>query len=160
MKLLFVCLGNICRSPMAETILRMKLGDDAQNWEIDSAGLIGFLEGMAPDVRGQAVMKERGIDISHLRSRKIQPHDLDYFDIIIAMDGSNFKDVMDMATSEKQQQKIRQFTHSKTGETIHVPDPLLDETSAFERVYQLLHSAIDHWLLSQGLTSKEVQPSL
>jgi len=150
MKVLFVCLGNICRSPMAETILRVKLGEDQNHWQIDSAGLIGFLEGMAPDIRGQEVMKLRGIDISHLRSRKVNTQDLDFFDVIIAMDGSNYKDLMEMA-GEEQRKKIRQFTHSKTGETIHIPDPLLDETSAFERVYTLLNVAIDHWLNAQGI---------
>jgi len=152
MKVLFVCLGNVCRSPMAESILRFKLGSNVQNWTIDSAGLIGFLEGMAPDVRGQEVMLNKGIDISHLRSRKIREEDLANFDVIIAMDGSNYKDLMDMA-SENQKAKIRQFTHLKTGETIHIPDPLLDEKSAFERVYAMLQQAIDHWLIQQGITA-------
>jgi protein-tyrosine phosphatase len=155
MKVLFVCLGNICRSPMAETILRIKLGDAAANWHIDSAGLIGFLEGLAPDVRGQEVMLSKGIEMGHLRSRKVSNEDLAFFDVIIAMDGSNYKDLMEMAT-DQQKEKIRQFTHSKTGETIHIPDPLMAEKSAFERVYALLHQAIDHWLIQQQI--KQIFP--
>ena len=107
MKVLFVCLGNICRSPMAETILRIKLGDDAANWDIDSAGLIGFLEGLAPDVRGQEVMHSKGIQMGHLRSRKVSMDDLEFFDVIIALDGSNYKDLMEMDT-DQQKEKIRQ----------------------------------------------------
>ena len=151
MKILFVCLGNICRSPMAEVILRDKIKHLPLNWTIDSAGLMGFLEGMAPDPRGQEVMSKRGLDISHLRSRKVTPEDLDHFDWVIAMDGGNFKDLIDISTPENRH-KVIQFTHLETGETIHIPDPVLEEAIAFERTFLLLDECLHYWLQKQGVT--------
>jgi protein-tyrosine phosphatase len=151
MKVLFVCLGNICRSPMAEVMLRDKVKHLQPDWTIDSAGLMGFLEGMAPDPRGQEVMSKRGMDISHLRSRKVQPEDLNQFDCIIAMDGGNFKDLIEMSTPENRH-KIIQFTHIQTGETIHVPDPVLEEAIAFERTFHLLNECLHYWLQKQGIS--------
>jgi protein-tyrosine phosphatase len=151
MKVLFVCLGNICRSPMAEVMLRDKIKNLSLQWTIDSAGLMGFLEGMAPDPRGQEVMSKRGLDISHLRSRKVTPEDLDHFDFIIAMDGGNYKDLIEISTANNRN-KIIQFTHHQTGETIHIPDPVLEEAIAFERTFQLLDECLHHWLRKQGLS--------
>ncbi len=151
MKVLFVCLGNICRSPMAEVMLRDKVKHIQPNWTIDSAGLMGFLEGMAPDPRGQEVMIKRGMDISHLRSRKVQPEDLNQFDCIIAMDGGNFKDLIEISTPENRH-KIIQFTHIQTGETIHVPDPVLEEAIAFERTFHLLDECLHYWLQKKGIS--------
>jgi protein-tyrosine phosphatase len=153
MKILFVCLGNICRSPMAETLLRKKTQDLSLDWEIDSAGMMGFLVGMAPDLRGQEVMKKNGHDISHLRSRRVTPEDIDYFDWIIAMDGGNYKDLLDLA-KESNRNKIIQFSHLETGETIHIPDPVLEEASAFERTYHLLDECLDNWLKKQGVLGR------
>ncbi len=150
MKILFVCLGNICRSPMAETLLRKKTQDLSLDWEIDSAGMMGFLVGMAPDLRGQEVMKKNGLDISHLRSRRVTHDDIDYFDWIIAMDGGNYKDLLDLA-NESNKNKIIQFSKIDTGETIHIPDPVLEEYSAFERTYHLLDECLDNWLKKQGV---------
>jgi len=149
-KVLFVCLGNICRSPMAEVMLREKVTKNNLNWHIDSAGLMGFLEGMAPDPRGQEVMKKNGFDISQLRSRKVVADDLNHFDWIIAMDGGNFKDLLDLSTPENRH-KIIQFTHLETGETIHIPDPVLEEAIAFERTYHLLDECLDFWLKKNGV---------
>jgi protein-tyrosine phosphatase len=111
---------------------------------------MGFLEGMAPDPRGQEVMSKRGLDIAHLKSRKVTPEDLNNFDWIIAMDGGNYKDLIEISTSDNRH-KIIQFTHLETGETIHIPDPVLEEAIAFERTYQLLDDCLHYWLKKQGL---------
>jgi protein-tyrosine phosphatase len=85
-----------------------------------------------------------------LKSRKVTPEDLNNFDWIIAMDGGNYKDLIEISTSDNRH-KIIQFTHLETGETIHIPDPVLEEAIAFERTYQLLDDCLHYWLKKQGL---------
>ena len=101
MKILMVCLGNICRSPLAEGILKSKLPD----YIVDSAGTISMHEGNHPDKRSVKVAALHNIDISKQRSRPIQPKDLESFDRIYCMDRNNLKDVSAMARNEEQKQK-------------------------------------------------------
>src|SRR5580700_1857216 len=97
MKILLVCLGNICRSPMAHGLLQYKVEAHKLNWQIDSAGTSGYHEGQLPDGRAIACMKKHGIDITYQQSRPILIDDLDEFDLIYVMDKANLADVMEMA---------------------------------------------------------------
>lgn len=136
-----VCLGNICRSPLAEGILKSKLPD---NYIVDSAGTITMHEGEHPDKRSVKVAALHNIDISKQRSRPIQPKDLEYFDRIYCMDRNNLKDVSAMAKNEGQRQKISlilDVLHDNNN--TEVPDPYWGNQQDFEDVFQLLNKACD-----------------
>ncbi|ATC35087.1 low molecular weight phosphotyrosine protein phosphatase [Elizabethkingia anophelis] len=141
MKILMVCLGNICRSPLAEGILKSKLPN---NYIVDSAGTIAMHEGEHPDKRSVKVAALHNIDISKQRSRPIQPKDLEYFDRIYCMDHNNLKDVSAMAKNEGQRQKISlilDVLHDNNN--TEVPDPYWGNQQDFEDVFQLLNKACD-----------------
>ncbi|MCT4171628.1 low molecular weight phosphotyrosine protein phosphatase [Elizabethkingia anophelis] len=141
MKILMVCLGNICRSPLAEGILKSKLPD---NYIVDSAGTIAMHEDEHPDKRSVKVAALHNIDISKQRSRPIQPKDLEYFDRIYCMDRNNLKDVSAMAKNEGQRQKISlilDVLHDNNN--TEVPDPYWGNQQDFEDVFQLLNKACD-----------------
>ncbi|EQB90899.1 low molecular weight phosphotyrosine protein phosphatase [Elizabethkingia anophelis] len=141
MKILMVCLGNICRSPLAEGILKSKLPD---NYIVDSAGTIAMHEGEHPDKRSVKVAALHNIDISKQHSRPIQPKDLEYFDRIYCMDRNNLKDVSAMAKNEGQRQKISlilDVLHDNNN--TEVPDPYWGNQQDFEDVFQLLNKACD-----------------
>ncbi|AQW99382.1 low molecular weight phosphotyrosine protein phosphatase [Elizabethkingia anophelis] len=141
MKILMVCLGNICRSPLAEGILKSKLPD---HYIVDSAGTIAMHEGEHPDKRSVKVAALHNIDISKQRSRPIQPKDLEYFDRIYCMDRNNLKDVSAMAKNEGQRQKISlilDVLHDNNN--TEVPDPYWGNQQDFEDVFQLLNKACD-----------------
>ena len=104
MKILMVCLGNICRSPMAEGIMRNLGGDKI---EVDSAGTAGYHIGSQPDKRMIATAFEHGIDISNLSARQFQADDFDLFDVIFAMDSSNYRDIISLAKDDNDKQKVK-----------------------------------------------------
>ncbi|SFI06882.1 low molecular weight protein-tyrosine-phosphatase [Halpernia frigidisoli] len=135
MKILMVCLGNICRSPLAEGILKSKISD---NHVVESAGTIDMHEGNQPDKRSIEVAKKHGIDISSQKSKHIQSSDLDNYDLVFCMDKNNLKDVKSLATNEKQIQKI-----SLVLDNSEVPDPYWGKADDFEDVFQLLDKACD-----------------
>lgn len=101
-----VCLGNICRSPMAEGILRHKISAHNLDWEVDSAGTGGWHIGQPPDHRAQAAMRVHGLDISGLRARQFSKIDFDRFDLILTMDNENYRDVIHMANLPVQKIKL------------------------------------------------------
>lgn len=140
MKILAVCLGNICRSPLAEGILKSKL---PESFIIDSAGTIALHEGEHPDKRSISTAKNRGVDISKQRSRPITQQDLEEFDKIYCMDVSVYETVISMAKTEAQKSKISLFL--KEAEipvnNFEVFDPYWSEMDGFEEVYQLLSDA-------------------
>lgn len=138
MKILMVCLGNICRSPLAEGIMRSKLGEE---YFVDSAGTGSWHVGQAPDKRSIAVAKKYGIEISHLRARQFQVKDFDEFDYILAMDSSNYRDILSLARSEEDRMKVRMILHDQD-----VPDPYYGGEDGFELVYQLLDEAVDDFI--------------
>jgi protein-tyrosine phosphatase len=142
MKILMVCLGNICRSPLAEGILKSKIKQAGLDWHIDSAGIGGWHAGELPDRRSIAVAKKYNIDLTDQRARKIKASDLDEFDWLLAMDGDNYKDILSYAKSENHRSKvamIMNFAKPKSNE--EVPDPYYD--GRFELVYQMLDEACE-----------------
>ncbi|MBW7674037.1 low molecular weight protein-tyrosine-phosphatase [Chryseobacterium chendengshani] len=155
MKILIVCLGNICRSPLTEGILKSKL---SENFFVDSVGTISMHEGETPDKRAVQTAANHGIDISKQKSRPIRISDLDYFDKIYCMDLKNYEDVISMTQSEEQRQKVRLFLEEAGNhQNIEVPDPYWGEMSDFENVFQLLDNAcnkISHQLQQQAISNK------
>lgn len=145
MKILMVCLGNICRSPLAEGILQAKA--DALNlpWEVDSAGTGAYHVGELPDPRSRAVAKKYGIDISHQRARQFKAADFDRFDLIFAMDRSNYQNILRLAKTEQQRQRVKLILEFTGSNESNVPDPYWDDND-FEHVYQLLDTACDRIL--------------
>lgn len=130
MKILMVCLGNICRSPLAEGILRSKLNED---FHIDSAGTGDWHVGNFPDKRSISVAKKYGIDISAQRARQFNPKDFDDFDLIYVMDESNLEDVISLAKTEIHKSKVKLILGDK-----NVPDPYYGSEEGFENVFKML----------------------
>lgn len=144
MKILMVCLGNICRSPIAEGIMRAKIEKYNLLTEVDSAGFESFHTGDAPDFRAIKVAKRHGIDISGIRSRLFQKLDFETFDHIYVMDSGNYNDVKSMAENKTQMQKVDFILNiSNPGTNKAVPDPYYGGEDGFEKTYQLLDAAIE-----------------
>lgn len=136
-KILMVCLGNICRSPLAEGILKSKL--DRDKFFIDSAGTGHWHIGRAPDKRSIDVAQKNKIDISAQKCRQFEVLDFDKFDIIYAMDSSNFDDLMHLAPDEKSKNKIKLILDEVYPlEKVDVPDPYYGTENGFDQVYVLL----------------------
>jgi protein-tyrosine phosphatase len=102
MRVLTVCTGNICRSPIAHGLLEQLAAEHQLNWQIDSAGTIGFHNGEAPDSRSIRVMQSHGINISHQRARKLTLADFDHYDLILALDQTHFEEMLQLANTEQQ----------------------------------------------------------
>lgn len=136
MKILMVCLGNICRSPLAEGLLKSKV---PENVLVDSAGTISQHEGKHPDPRAQKTARHHQLDISSQQSRPITAADLEIFDRIYCMDLDVMEDVISKAKNEEQRQKVLLFM-SVLGdhENAEVPDPYWGDMDEFENVYQIL----------------------
>ena len=138
-----VCLGNICRSPLAEGILRDKLSKNGLDWEVDSAGTGGWHIGSLPDRRSVDVARKYGIDITYQRARKFRSNDFDEFDIIFAMDTSNYHDIHRMALNDSERQKVKLILEEVLpGQKKSVPDPYYDD-NGFEEVFKMLDEACD-----------------
>lgn len=139
-RILMVCLGNICRSPMAEGILKRKAEERGMDIVVDSAGTSDHHRGERPDQRAMAEMAANGIDISDQRSRPFTAEDFDRFDHILVMDTSNRTNVLSMARSETDRQKVSLILdHGNVVKGHSVPDPYFDD--GFGRVYELLDYA-------------------
>lgn len=141
-KILMVCLGNICRSPLAEGILKSKL--PRESFFVDSAGTGGWHAGELPDNRSILTAKNKGIDITDQRARQFKLSDFQNFDYIFAMDNSNFKDIIRLAPDDTAKLKVKLILNELyPGENIAVPDPYYGEQNGFEQVYNLLNDACD-----------------
>ena len=139
-KILFVCLGNICRSPAAEGVFLdlLKRKNILEKFEIDSAGTGDWHIGERADKRMLAAAAKRQIDLPS-RARQITKHDLDKFDLIITMDNSNFKNVFSLVNKEEQKEKIRKFTEFNSNNDYDiVPDPYFGGEEGFEEVLDLV----------------------
>ncbi|MBT8204065.1 MAG: low molecular weight phosphotyrosine protein phosphatase [Eudoraea sp.] len=138
-KVLMVCLGNICRSPLAEGILKSKV--DPSRILVDSAGTAGYHVGSSPDDRSIAVARNFQIDISQQRCRRFVIEDFDRFDHIFVMDQSNYQDVLELAQRESHIRKVRLILEETNLDYEEVPDPYYGGESGFDHVYQLLDNA-------------------
>ena len=139
MKILMVCLGNICRSPMAQGILENKIAAAGLDVKVDSAGTSNYHIDEEPDHRAIEKCRQYGIDISNYRGRQIQASDFDEFDRIFAMDTSNYNNILAIAKSEEQAKKVELMLNlSQPGSDMSVPDPYFGGEEGFENVYRLL----------------------
>ena len=136
-----VCLGNICRSPLAEGILKSKLSED---FVVDSAGTADYHTGSQPDRRSIAVARKYGLKISHLRGRQFTVNDFDNFDLIYVMDQSNHQNVTRLARNEVDKNKVEMILNLVyPNQNYDVPDPYYGGDQGFENVYQMLDEACD-----------------
>jgi protein-tyrosine phosphatase len=143
MKVLMVCLGNICRSPLAEGILKHKCKQQNLDWYVDSAGTGKWHLGSAPDLRSVQVAKKYSVDISEQRARSVRSTDYEEFDLIFAMDTSNYKDLKSWALDAKEENKIKLIMNEVyPDEMMSVPDPYFND-NGFEEVFQMLDKACD-----------------
>lgn len=136
-----VCLGNICRSPLAEGILKSKV--DSDKVFVDSAGTAGYHVGNPPDQRSVAVARQYGLDISSQRCRKFSSIDFLEFDHIYVMDKSNYSNVMQLATTEEDRAKVKLLLEEIEIDIAEVPDPYYGGADGFEKVYQMIDRACE-----------------
>ncbi len=155
MKILMVCLGNICRSPLAEGVLRHKLNEAGiTHVSVDSAGTSGQHSGENPDARSVRNAKKNGVDISTLVSRKFTAADFGKFDRIYVMDQSNYRDVMNLAHTDEDRTKVELFLNiSAPGKNKAVPDPWYGGEEGFQHVFDLVQETCD--ILVNEMKSKK-----
>lgn len=149
-KIVMVCLGNICRSPLAEGILKSKL--DTDKFTVDSCGTSGFHIGEKPDQRSIAVAKKYGIDISNQRAAQFSTNHFDDYDRIYAMDQSNYQNIIKLARTDEDKQKVHLILdeiHPKSN--MEVPDPYYGGDQGFEDVFSMLDQASEK--IAQALNS-------
>jgi len=136
-KILMVCLGNICRSPLAEGILASKLPKD--NFIVDSAGTGSWHVGHSPDKRSIAVAQKNGLCIDGQKGRQFKTADFDEFDYIYVMDNSNYRDVLQLAKTPEHKNKVHLILNELfPDENVDVPDPYFGAVNGFDNVYQML----------------------
>lgn len=141
-KVLMVCLGNICRSPLAEGLLRAKV--DAARVMVDSAGTAAYHIGEHPDRRMTATAAKHQIDISRLKGRQFSKQDFETFDYIYVMDRANYENVLQLASTEEEKQKVELILNLiDPGQNKEVPDPYFGGQEGFEKVFQLLDQCTD-----------------
>ena len=142
MKILMVCLGNICRSPLAEGILSLK--GKHLNLEVDSAGTAAYHIGKQPDIRSIEIANKYTIDLNQQRARQFSRADFDKFDIIYAMDTNNYAHLISLASTETERNKIRMILNEINPKAYQsVPDPYYGGENGFQDVYNMLDKACD-----------------
>jgi protein-tyrosine phosphatase len=142
---LFVCLGNICRSPSAEAVFKKKAEDNDLSIKIDSAGTAGYHNGAAPDKRSQAVGLERGYSFKGLKCRKVVEQDFEKFDYILGMDNQNIANLLE-ACPEEFQHKVTLLLSFSVSEEQEVPDPYYSGKRGFEYVLDLIEQGADGFI--------------
>lgn len=151
MKVLFVCLGNICRSPTAEAVMRNFCADNGVELEIDSAGTAAYHIGKSPDTRSQKAALKRGVDMSQLRARQAISEDFYRFDYVLAMDHANYQDLLAIKPSNgsaKLELFLKEYGSFHEQE---VPDPYYGGEQGFEHVLDLLEDACQGFLKKNGM---------
>jgi protein-tyrosine phosphatase len=143
-KILMVCLGNICRSPLAEGILREKITKQGLDVFVDSAGTSNYHIGEAPDKRTILNAIQHGVDVSQLKARQFSAEDFDKFDTIFVMDSSNYSDVVSLARKKEDKNKV-EFILNRIypNSDMSVPDPYFGGEQGFENVFILLDKACE-----------------
>jgi len=151
-RILFVCTGNICRSPTAEGVFRHLAAEAglADSIQTDSVGLGGWHVGMPPDPRAVGAAARRGIDISDLRARQLRRDDFDRFDLLLAMDEGHRRDMLNRA-APAQRDKVRMFMEAAAGHPAPaVPDPYYGGLDGFESVLDMIDEGARAWLRVLG----------
>ena len=155
MKILMVCLGNICRSPLADALLRKKVAEIGLDIEIDSAGTSDYHIGGEPDKRTQENALNHGLDMSFLCARQFTKKDFDTFDLIYVMDKSNECNVLSLTADSGQKEKVKLILDLlDDAQYKEVPDPYFGGEQGFETVYNLLDQATDK-ILEEISTQKQ-----
>ncbi|SFS74894.1 low molecular weight protein-tyrosine-phosphatase [Lutibacter maritimus] len=151
-KILMVCLGNICRSPLAEGILKSKVF--SFKTFVDSAGTGAYHIGKKPDPRSISIANLNGLDITDQRARKFTVEDFDNFDLIYAMDNSNYQNIIDLARNENDKSKVKLILNEVfPGENLDVPDPYYGGDFGFKNVYKMLDEACE-------IIAKKINPNV
>ncbi|WP_339723213.1 low molecular weight protein-tyrosine-phosphatase [uncultured Paraglaciecola sp.] len=145
LSVLFVCLGNICRSPSAEAVFKKKAADQGVIIEIDSAGTAGYHKGAAPDKRAQAVGEERGYSFKGLKCRKVVEQDFEKFDYVLGMDNENVANLLEICPEELQH-KVALFLSFGQSKEQEVPDPYYGGKGGFEYVLDLIEQGADDFV--------------
>jgi protein-tyrosine phosphatase len=152
-KILMVCLGNICRSPLAEGILRHKAEQLKLEIIIDSAGTSNYHVGQQPDARTIHNARAHGVDVAMLRARQFRVSDYDEFDHIFVMDSSNYSDVIALARDESDKKKVELILNRVyPNSDMSVPDPYFGGEQGFENVFILLDKACD--IIAHSMSQK------
>lgn len=160
MKILMVCLGNICRSPLAEGILKYKAKQAGLDWEIDSAGTNGYHVGEAPHHLSQKVARLNGIDIRDQKARRFVKEDLSRFDKIYAMADDVMEDIRRIAKNQFDASKVDLFLNElHPGQDLCVPDPWYGPEPGYHEVYQLIEEACDAIIRKYAVPGGGVGPA-
>lgn len=143
-KVLFVCMGNICRSPMAEGMFRKAIRDAGldRHVEADSAGTHAYHVGSAPDPRAQQAVRQRGVEISHLRGRHVEDEDFERFDYILVMDGDNYDRLIQRAPAQHRGKIRRLLSFSRKYPNLDVVDPYYGGAQGFEENLDMIEDAV------------------
>ena len=150
-QILMVCLGNICRSPLAEGILKAKTNH--LDVVVDSAGTAAYHVGEQPDIRSIEIANKYGIDLTSQRARQFSVNDFDKFDKIYAMDSSNYANIISLARDEKDRNKVDVILNESNPKSFQsVPDPYYGGNNGFQNVYEMLDEACD--IITQNLEKR------
>lgn len=156
MRILMVCLGNICRSPLAEGILQKKAADAGFECTIDSAGTNGYHTGEAPHHLSQKVARLHQIDLSAQRARNFTKKDLENFDIIYAMAADVMRDIQRMAGTSDQMHKVKLFLEElQPGSQQDVPDPWYGDEDGYHEVFELISKTCDNIIQKYHITQNQ-----
>ncbi|EOD5343418.1 low molecular weight protein-tyrosine-phosphatase [Vibrio parahaemolyticus] len=139
-RILVVCMGNICRSPTGEAVLRSKAEELGVDVDIDSAGTIGYHTGNTPDSRAMAAGKQRGYSFKGMRARQVSVQDFEYFDLVLAADKANLADLLDICPAEHRH-KVSLFLSDSNSSYDEIPDPYYGGDDGFELVLDLIEEA-------------------